>query len=86
MEQDIAAAALFLAAKNCEQFCKLRTFVQACVRVSRKRPQGTSAPSVPVAENSKEFLRWRDTIIFYEELLLIIVSDFVLVIIYEITW
>ncbi|KAL1989566.1 hypothetical protein VTN49DRAFT_6763 [Thermomyces lanuginosus] len=60
----IAATALFLASKMEENSRKMREFVVACCRVAQKKPD------LVVDEQSKEFWKWRDTILHHEDLLL----------------
>ncbi|KAL9113704.1 MAG: hypothetical protein Q9227_002149 [Pyrenula ochraceoflavens] len=60
----IAATSLFLATKVEENCRKMRELVVACCRVAQKQP------NLLVDEQSKEFWRWRDTILHNEDLLL----------------
>lgn len=60
----IAATALFLATKVEENCRKMRELIIACCRVALKQP------SLVVDEQSKEFWKWRDTILHNEDLLL----------------
>ena len=60
----IAATSLFLATKVEENCRKMKELVVACCRVAQK------APNLLVDEQSKEFWRWRDTILHNEDLLL----------------
>ncbi|TPX25231.1 hypothetical protein DIZ76_010681 [Coccidioides immitis] len=60
----IAATALFLATKVEENCRKMRELIIACCRVALKQP------NVVVDEQSKEFWKWRDTILHNEDLLL----------------
>ncbi len=60
----VAATALFLATKVEENCRKMRELVIACCRVAQKNP------SLVVDEQSKEYWRWRDTILHNEDVLL----------------
>lgn len=60
----IAATSLFLASKVEENCRKMKEFVIACCRVAQKQP------NLVVDEQSKEFWKWRDTILHNEDLLL----------------
>ncbi|KAF7134014.1 hypothetical protein CNMCM5793_005594 [Aspergillus hiratsukae] len=60
----IAATALFLATKVEENVRRMRELVVACCRVAQKNP------NLVVDEQSKEFWKWRDTILHHEDLLL----------------
>ncbi|KAL1986242.1 hypothetical protein VTN96DRAFT_6757 [Rasamsonia emersonii] len=60
----IAATSLFLASKMEENCRKMKDFVVACCRVAQKKPD------LVVDEQSKEFWKWRDTILHTEDLLL----------------
>ncbi|KIW08386.1 hypothetical protein, variant [Verruconis gallopava] len=60
----IAATALFLATKVEEHCRKVRELVIACCRVAQKNP------NLIVDENTKDYWRWRDTIILNEDVLL----------------
>jgi hypothetical protein len=60
----IAATSLFLATKVEENCRKMREVVVACCRVAQKNP------NLVVDEQSKEFWKWRDTILHNEDLLL----------------
>ncbi|KAK2777463.1 hypothetical protein FQN53_002236 [Emmonsiellopsis sp. PD_33] len=60
----IAATALFLATKVEENCRKMKELIVACCRVAQKKP------SMIVDEQSKEFWKWRDTILHNEDLLL----------------
>ena len=60
----IAATALFLATKVEENCRKMKELVVACCRVAQKQP------SLVVDEQSKEYWKWRDTILHNEDLLL----------------
>ncbi|PGH01239.1 hypothetical protein AJ79_07971 [Helicocarpus griseus UAMH5409] len=60
----IAATALFLATKVEENCRKMKELIVACCRVAQKKP------SMIVDEQSKDFWRWRDTILHNEDLLL----------------
>ncbi|EEH19930.1 hypothetical protein PABG_02189 [Paracoccidioides brasiliensis Pb03] len=60
----VAATSLFLATKVEENCRKMKELIVACCRVAQKKP------SMVVDEQSKEFWRWRDTILHNEDLLL----------------
>ena len=60
----IAATSLFLASKVKENCRKIKELVVACVRVAQKNPNKV------VDEQDKEYWRWKDTILQYEDLLL----------------
>ncbi|KAF2274152.1 cyclin-like protein [Westerdykella ornata] len=60
----IAATALFLATKVEEQCRKMKEIVVACVRVALKDPNKL------VDEQTKDFWKWRDTILYSEDILL----------------
>ncbi|EEP82475.1 conserved hypothetical protein [Uncinocarpus reesii 1704] len=60
----VAATALFLATKVEENCRKMRELIIACCRVALKQP------NLVVDEQSKEFWKWRDTILHNEDLLL----------------
>ncbi|KAL4810409.1 cyclin-like protein [Aspergillus unguis] len=60
----IAATALFLATKVEENVRRMREIVVAVCRVAQKQP------SLIVDEQSKEFWKWRDTILHHEDILL----------------
>lgn len=60
----VAATALFLATKVEENCRKLRELIIACCRVAQKQP------SIVIDEQSKEFWKWRDTILHNEDVLL----------------
>ncbi|RJE22056.1 Cyclin protein-domain protein [Aspergillus sclerotialis] len=60
----IAATSLFLATKVEENTRRMRELVVACCRVGQKQP------NLLVDEQSKEFWKWRDTILHNEDLLL----------------
>lgn len=60
----VAATALFLATKVEENCRKMRELVVACCRVAQKQP------NLVVDEQSKEYWKWRDTILHNEDLLL----------------
>lgn len=61
---DIAATSLFLATKCEETGRKLKDIVIACARTAQKNPTAI------VDEQSKDYWRWRDVILYNEELLL----------------
>lgn len=60
----IAATALFLATKVEENCRKMKELVVACVRVALKDPNKL------VDEQTKDFWKWRDTILYSEDVLL----------------
>lgn len=60
----IAATSLFLAMKVEENIRRMKEIVIACCRVAQKQP------NMVVDEQSKEFWKWRDTILHHEDLLL----------------
>ncbi|EXJ87810.1 hypothetical protein A1O1_04737 [Capronia coronata CBS 617.96] len=60
----VAATSLFLATKVEENYRKMRELVVACCRVAQKQP------NLVVDEQSKEYWKWRDTILHNEDLLL----------------
>lgn len=60
----VAAVALFLATKVEEHCRKVRELVIACCRVAQKNP------NLVVDENTKDYWKWRDTILHHEDLLL----------------
>ncbi|KAA8646113.1 hypothetical protein EYZ11_005516 [Aspergillus tanneri] len=60
----IAATSLFLATKVEENVRRMRELVVACCRVAQKQP------NLVVDEQSKEFWKWRDTILHHEDLVL----------------
>ncbi|KAI9873328.1 MAG: hypothetical protein M1830_000538 [Pleopsidium flavum] len=60
----IAATSLFLATKVEENCRKMRELVIACCRVAQKNP------NLVIDEQSKEYWRWRDTILHNEDVLL----------------
>jgi protein BUR2 len=62
--QQVAATALFLATKVEEHCRKVRELVIACCRVAQKNP------NLIVDENTKDYWRWRDTILYNEDVLL----------------
>jgi len=62
--QEIAAVAVFLATKIEETCRKVKELVIACCRVAQKNPQ------LVVDENTKDFWRWKDTILLNEDVLL----------------
>jgi protein BUR2 len=62
--QQIAAIALFLATKVEEACRKIKELVIACCRVAQKNPQ------LLVDEQTKDFWRWRDTILLNEDVIL----------------
>jgi len=60
----VAATSLFLATKVEENYRKMRELVVACCRVAQKQP------NLVVDEQSKEYWKWRDTILHNEDILL----------------
>ena len=62
--QQVAATALFLATKVEENCRKMKELVVACVRVALKDPNKL------VDEQTKDFWKWRDTILYSEDVLL----------------
>jgi protein BUR2 len=64
VQQQIAATALFLATKVEENCRKMKELVVACVRVALKDPNKL------VDEQTKDFWKWRDTILYSEDVLL----------------
>ena len=60
----VAATALFLATKVEENCRKMRELIVACCRVAQK------SPNLVVDEQSKEYWKWRDTVLHNEDLLL----------------
>ncbi|CRG92491.1 hypothetical protein PISL3812_09552 [Talaromyces islandicus] len=60
----VAAGCLFLASKVDENCRKIREVVIACCRVAQKNPD------LVVDEQSKEFWKWKDTLLAYEDLCL----------------
>lgn len=64
----VAATATFLATKVEENCRKMKELVVACARVAQKNP------SLLLDEQSKEYWRWRDTILHNEDLLLEVCS------------
>ena len=63
-EQNIAATSLFLATKTEENCRKTKEIVIAVAKVAQKNA------SLIIDEQSKEYWRWRDSILLYEELML----------------
>lgn len=61
---NIAATALFLANKTEENCRKTRDLIVAVAKVAQKNPK------LIIDEQSKEYWRWRDSILAYEELML----------------
>jgi protein BUR2 len=59
-----AATALFLATKVEESCRKMKEIVLACCRVAQKNP------NLVIDEQSKDFWRWRDCILYNEDVLL----------------
>lgn len=66
--QNIAATSLFLANKTEENCRKTKDLIIAVVRVAQKNPR------LEVDEQNKEYWRWRDSILAYEELMLEILT------------
>ncbi|ESZ91174.1 hypothetical protein SBOR_8439 [Sclerotinia borealis F-4128] len=64
MTTEIAATALFLATKTEETIRGTKPFIFACIKVAQKNPK------LEVDASSKEYWRWRDSILMYEELML----------------
>jgi len=64
LDQNIAATALFLATKAEENCRKTKEIVIAVVKVAQKNA------SLIIDEQSKEFWRWKDSILLYEETML----------------
>ncbi|KAH8662987.1 cyclin-like protein [Tricladium varicosporioides] len=62
--QTIAGTALFLASKTEETCRKTREIVVACAKVAQKNS------NLVIDEQSKEYWRWRDNILLYEEMML----------------
>ncbi len=63
-EQSLAATALFLATKTEENCRKTKEIVIAVAKVAQKNA------SLIIDEQSKEYWRWRDAMLLYEELML----------------
>ena len=63
-EQNIAATSLFLATKTEENCRKTKEIVIAVAKVAQKNA------SLIIDEQAKEYWRWRDSILLYEELML----------------
>ncbi|KAK1730763.1 cyclin-K [Colletotrichum acutatum] len=64
VEQNIAATALFLANKTEENCRKTKEIIITVAKVAQKNPK------LMIDEMSKEYWRWRDSILMYEELML----------------
>jgi hypothetical protein len=64
LEQNIAATALFLATKTEENCRKTKEIVIAVAKVAQKDTK------LVIDEQSKEYWRWRDNILLYEEMML----------------
>ncbi|KAF4630242.1 hypothetical protein G7Y89_g7898 [Cudoniella acicularis] len=62
--QTIAGTALFLASKTEETCRKTKEIVIACAKVAQKNS------NLVIDEQSKEYWRWRDNILLYEEMML----------------
>lgn len=62
--QTLGATALFLATKVEESVRKTKDLIIACCRVAQKKP------NLPIDDQSKDFWRWRDTILLNEDVLL----------------
>lgn len=63
-QQNIAATALFLANKTEENCRKTKDLIYAVVKVAQKNPK------LIVDEQSKEYWKWRDSILMHEEIML----------------
>ncbi|TVY82862.1 Cyclin pch1 [Lachnellula suecica] len=63
-EQTIAGTALFLATKTEENCRKTKEVVIACAKVAQKNS------NLVIDEQSKEYWRWRDNLLMYEEMML----------------
>ncbi|TGO39098.1 hypothetical protein BHYA_0060g00090 [Botrytis hyacinthi] len=61
---EIAATALFLATKTEETIRGTKQFIFSCIKIAQKNPK------LEVDASSKEYWRWRDSILMYEELML----------------
>ncbi|PQE12357.1 cyclin-K protein [Rutstroemia sp. NJR-2017a BVV2] len=61
---NVAATALFIAMKSEETIRHTKPFIFACVKVAQKNPR------LEVDTTSKEYWRWRDSILMYEEVML----------------
>ncbi|KAL0080702.1 cyclin-like protein [Phycomyces blakesleeanus] len=61
---DIAATSLFVATKVEENARRLRDFVNACAQKAQKNDR------LMLDENSKDFIKWKDTMLHYETILL----------------
>jgi len=68
LEQNIAATALFLATKTEENCRKTKEIVIAVAKVAQKNA------SLIIDEQSKEYWRWRDSMLLYEEVMLEILT------------
>ncbi|TVY33063.1 Cyclin [Lachnellula occidentalis] len=64
LEQTIAGTALFLATKSEENCRKTKEVVIACAKVAQKNS------NLVIDEQSKEYWRWRDNILLFEEQML----------------
>lgn len=64
LEQNIAATALFLANKTEENCRKTKDLIYSVVKVAQKNPR------LIVDEQSKEYWKWRDSILMHEEIML----------------
>lgn len=64
LRQNIAATALFLANKTEENCRKTKDLIYAVVKVAQKNPR------LVVDEQSKEYWKWRDSILMHEEVML----------------
>lgn len=64
VSQNIAATALFLANKTEENCRKTKDIIIAVAKVAQKNPK------LVVDEQSKEYWRWRDSILMFEEVML----------------
>ncbi|TEY83986.1 hypothetical protein BOTCAL_0023g00050 [Botryotinia calthae] len=61
---EIAATALFLATKTEETIRGTKQFIFSCIKIAQKNPK------LEVDASSKEYWRWRESILMYEELML----------------
>ncbi|TPX16731.1 uncharacterized protein E0L32_003672 [Thyridium curvatum] len=78
---NIAATALFLANKTEENCFKTKNIIIAVAKVAQKNPK------LIIDEQSKEYWRWRDSILMYEELMLeVLTFDLMVTNPYEQLW
>jgi len=68
LTQNVAATSLFLANKTEENCYKTKSIIIAVAKVAQKKP------NLIIDEQSKEYWRWRDSILMYEELMLEILT------------